>query len=216
MLSEAQRQALNANLPTDKIREREGPGGRMLSYVEGWDAIAVLNEVVGAGSWGYLCDASIACPLEEKPGKYGPQWCITYVCRCTLTITGCEPIADYGVGHGKEKDPGLAVESAIKEAATDALKRCAKSLGMRLGLALYDKKREHVGPEVPPKRAMMTVDWVLADCETPAELAALVGMKRPLVSLRQWPSFKSAVRARAFDLGCPEKVDAMLGTDPTS
>lgn len=68
--------------------------------------------------------------------------------------------------------------------------------------------------EVPPKRATMTVEWKLVDCESPAELAALVGMKKPGVSAKLWPAFKTAVRARAFDLGCPEKADAMLGTDP--
>jgi recombination DNA repair RAD52 pathway protein len=53
-------------------------------------------------------------------------------------------VVDRGHGHGIDRYVGAAVESAEKEAATDALKRCAKSLGMRLGLALYDKAQEHV------------------------------------------------------------------------
>lgn len=68
--------------------------------------------------------------------------------------------------------------------------------------------------DVAAKRSMMTVEWKLSDCETPAELAALVGMKKPGIAPERWPAFKTAVRSRAFDLGCPERVDAMLGTEP--
>jgi recombination DNA repair RAD52 pathway protein len=52
---------------------------------------------------------------------------------------------DVGYGDGSDKtNPGKAHELAAKEAVTDALKRCAKNLGMSMGLALYDKTQENV------------------------------------------------------------------------
>jgi recombination DNA repair RAD52 pathway protein len=35
----------------------------------------------------------------------------------------------------------------VKEAVTDGIKRCAKNLGMSMGLALYDKTQENVDEE---------------------------------------------------------------------
>lgn len=201
-LTPEQRQALNANLPPEKVKDREGPGGRALSYVEGWDVIDVLNGILGQGTWGYDTTATIAVPLEERQGKFGPRWCVTYVCKCYLSIEGCESIGDYGVGHGQDKDPGLAIESAIKEAATDSLKRCAKSLGHRLGLALYDKQREHVGepePEAPKRPVVSAVDVTLM-------LGSFAGVKPG----EQAKLDKLLARAREVRDGLSDADDALV------
>ena len=55
-----------------------------------------------------------------------------------------------GAGHGIDTDLGLAHESAIKEAETDAMKRALMTFGNPFGLALYDKSLSQVkGPETP-------------------------------------------------------------------
>ena len=154
-LTEQQRTALNADFPEDEIATRKGGGGKVLSYALGWQVIDNLNAILGAGSWGYTSDATREV-CESRPGEKGPRWHVTYVCRCVLTLDGGMPISDYGVGHGVDVDLGASIESAIKEAATDALKRCAKSLGRRLGLALYDKAQEHVAAtQAEPEPALI-------------------------------------------------------------
>jgi hypothetical protein len=49
-----------------------------------------------------------------------------------------------GAGHGIDTDLGLAHESAIKEAETDAMKRALMTFGNPFGLALYDKSQRQV------------------------------------------------------------------------
>lgn len=46
-----------------------------------------------------------------------------------------------GVGNGKPENAGDVIESAVKEAETDALKRALRSFGNTFGLALYDKDK---------------------------------------------------------------------------
>ena len=49
-----------------------------------------------------------------------------------------------GAGHGIDTDLGLAHESALKEAETDAMKRALVTFGNPFGLALYDKSQRQV------------------------------------------------------------------------
>lgn len=149
-LTPAQRERLNANLPPDRVRQREGGGKnrdgspRMLSYIEGHEVIATLNEILGSAGWSYRATVERAWDgMDERE-----RFCVTFIGRCVLTVGDCV-IEDVGAGHGVDRNPGIAIESAAKEAATDALKRCAKSLGYRMGLALYDKQQSHVGEEEP-------------------------------------------------------------------
>jgi recombination DNA repair RAD52 pathway protein len=44
-----------------------------------------------------------------------------------------------GVGNGKPENEGDVIESAVKEAETDALKRALRTFGNTFGLALYEK-----------------------------------------------------------------------------
>lgn len=150
-LTPAQRDRLNANLPEDKVKRREGGKNRdgsirWLSFVEGHEVIATLNDILGSAGWGYRATVERVWDGMDEKGRF----CVTFLGRCVLTVGGCV-IEDVGAGHGIDYSPGQSIESAAKEAATDALKRCAKSLGYRMGLALYDKEQTHVGAaEEPP------------------------------------------------------------------
>lgn len=150
MLTDEQRKRLNAKMPPEEVATRKGGGGKTLSYIEGWRAIDLMNEIVGAGAWGYECEAKEEWRELLDDGDKGKRWHVSHSARCRVTIVGCEPISDYGVGHGVERDLGAAIESSLKEAATDALKRCLKSYGNRMGLALYDKEQRNVGVEPHP------------------------------------------------------------------
>ena len=165
-LTDDERKKLNANLDARVVRTREGGGGKELYYVEGWWVIDQLNRIIGQGRWGYECEPHMVSDAVNAKGN--PT--VTYISRCTLTIEGCQPITDHGAGHGNDRDRGLAIEKAIKEANTDALKRCAKSLGMALGLALYDKAQEHVAEPAADESEIGAVIALMAEAKSPTDL----------------------------------------------
>lgn len=183
-LTDKQRAELNADLDRAHVRQREGGGGKRLSYVEGWWVISELNRILGPGAWSYRATVELVDDSQGADGKYT----VTYLGRCVLTVGDCV-IEDVGAGHGKDKSRGMALESASKEAATDALKRCAKSLGNRLGLALYDKEQTHVAdapaqPEPVSAETAILVDMLDAE---PAKAKAIIKA--------QWSKMSAADRA---------------------
>jgi len=147
-LSADQRRMLDASLSREHVKQRKG-GQNGLSYVEGWHVIAEMNRIFGQGSWGYECTPTLANSELLDDGDKGKRWHVTYTASCRLTVAQCLDVVDHGAGHGIDKDRGLALESAIKEACTDALKRCAKSYGNVLGLALYDRDQRNVSDTAP-------------------------------------------------------------------
>jgi DNA recombination protein Rad52 len=120
-----------------------GPKG---SYIEGWLAIAEANRIFGFGEWSYSL-LNCAC-VFQGPREIGkekkPGFGVTYTATVRVMV-GEVSREDVGAGHGYDVDCGLAHESAIKEAVTDALKRALRTFGNPFGLALYDKSRENVG-----------------------------------------------------------------------
>lgn len=153
IITAEQRAILDAPIPREHVETRE-QGGATLSYIAGWRVIATLNRAFPDGSWCYDATDTREIAREQDDRK---RWVVSYACRCRLTIqrrTGDRleslQICDVGHGHGIDRRLGVAIESAEKEAATDALKRCAKSLGMQVGLALYDKAQEHVEESAAP------------------------------------------------------------------
>lgn len=146
--------ALAAPLAADAIKERT-QAGRTLSYIEGWKAIAEANRIFGFDGWTReTVDCRMVAERERKVGQ-GEGWGVSYVARVRVTV-GALVREGIGAGHGIDRDLGLAHESAIKEAETDAMKRALMTFGWPFGLALYDKSQEHVEkpepqPKVPPK-----------------------------------------------------------------
>jgi recombination DNA repair RAD52 pathway protein len=153
---------LDAKIPRDAIESRDGGGGRKLSYLSGWYVIDRLNKVLGIGNWAYTSDADL---LHTDT----TNMTVHYKAKVRLAVKfpngETTEFSDYGYGDGSDKYKiGKAHELAIKEAVTDGIKRCAKNLGMSLGLALYDKSQENVEDEAPkavakaaPRAAPQTV-----------------------------------------------------------
>jgi DNA recombination protein Rad52 len=140
--------ALKEPLNPDNVKSRN-QGGRSVSYIEGWHAIAEANRIFGFDGWsrntiGFNCVSE----RERKVGKnQEPGWGVTYTARVRILVIndGKEIIRDgCGSGHGIDKDLGQAHESAIKEAETDAMKRALMTFGNPFGLALYDKEQKEV------------------------------------------------------------------------
>lgn len=126
-----------------------GPKG---DYIEGWHAMAEANAIFGFGGWSYTVTQCQCAAQGERPiGKdRKPGFGVTYTAMVRVTV-GDVVREDFGAGHGYDVDLGLAHESAIKEAVTDALKRALRSFGNRFGLALYDKTRANVEFDEAPQ-----------------------------------------------------------------
>lgn len=148
---------LDADIPRNVIEQRDGAGAKKLSYLAGWFVIDRMNKIFGPDCWSY--DVTELRCVHSGPiaGKYGEVQSASYSATVALYVQfpGAEVskrITDVGFGNGTDKlDPGKPHELATKEAVTDAIKRCAKSLGMSLGLALYTKSDEYI--EDAPKAA---------------------------------------------------------------
>lgn len=142
-----QKTALAAPLNSAHVASRT-QAGRSLSYIEGWHAIAEANRIFGFDAWDRET-IETRC-VSERDRKIGQQqkdgWSVSYVAKVRVTVDG-RVREGVGAGHGIDVDLGLAHESAIKEAETDAMKRALMTFGNPFGLALYDKTQANVSDE---------------------------------------------------------------------
>jgi hypothetical protein len=146
--------ALSAPLDRARISSREQGRGRV-NYLQGWVLIEEANRIFGHDGWqrqtlSCQCVTQaqrlIGNKSEGRPQKEG--WGVTYIARVRITVNAGERglliREGTGAGHGIDVDLGLAHESAIKEAETDAMKRALVTFGNPFGLALYDKSQRQV------------------------------------------------------------------------
>ncbi len=168
--------ALSAPLDRAVVKERT-QSGRSFSYIEGWYAIGEANRIFGFDGW-HRETVDIRC-VNERPRKIGRDgrdgWAVSYVVRVRVIVG--DVIRDgMGSGHGIDADCGLAHESAIKEAETDAMKRALMTFGNPFGLALYDKEQRQV-VDTPPEKLQ------------PTDLNAMIDeilRMQTTVALRKW------------------------------
>jgi DNA repair and recombination protein RAD52 len=151
--SDEQKQMLGAGLSSSHVKERK-QGGRQLSYIEGWVAIKEANRIFGFDGW--TRETLVVERVVEQAREIGenkvPGWGVTYICK--VRVRAGDIVRDgCGSGHGIDRDLGLAHESALKEAETDAMKRALMTYGNPFGLALYDKQQADVIDEPPPPPA---------------------------------------------------------------
>lgn len=139
-------QELNKKIPVYVVEQRDGGGGRQLSYLSGFYVTKRLNEVFGSLGWSK--EVLEIKEIENKVSRGGKEMIFpAYLAKVRLTIHAVTPIIKEAYGYGSDKSGLNAHELAIKEAVTDATKVAAKDLGMSLGLALYDKDMEYVDQE---------------------------------------------------------------------
>ncbi len=142
MFNEKQIEQLSAKLDKSHVKERT-QAGRKLSYVEGWHAIAEANRIFGFDAWTReTLDLRMVAERERQVGQ-GTGFGVTYIAKVRVIVDGVAR-EGIGAGHGIDRDLGLAHESAVKEAETDAMKRALMTFGNPFGLALYDKTQENV------------------------------------------------------------------------
>lgn len=176
--SDAQNTQLAAPLSRDSIKTRD-QAGRKLSYIEGWKAISEANRIFGFDGWNretiLLQETNRdLVDLKSTRGDY-QQWRIGYIAKVRITVGSVvREGTGYGSGMGKPEALGDAVEGAIKEAETDAMKRALMTFGNPFGLALYDKDQEEVEKE--PSRAI----------SSPAQAQTQPVPSQPTITPKNW------------------------------
>lgn len=148
--TDGQKTLLAAPLHKENVKRNQ----RGFDYVESWHAEAEANRVFGFDGWSsVLLDCKCVVEKERKLSS-GDGYAVTYIATVRVTAGGVDRDGA-GAGHGMDRDLGLAHESALKEAASDAEKRALKTFGNQFGLALYDKSRENVvAAPVPDTRVV--------------------------------------------------------------
>ena len=150
--SDEQKKLLSDKLESKHVKppSQYGPKG---DYLEGWHVIAEANRIFGFDGWSYeVMEAKCVAEMPRKIGRDKKDgFGVTYTAKVRVLVAGVMR-EDFGAGHGYDVDAGLAHESAIKEAVTDALKRALRTFGNPFGLALYDKTRENVEVSHPEPR----------------------------------------------------------------
>lgn len=152
--------------PLDKsvVATRE-KGGKRLSYVEAWHVIAEANRIFGFDGWTRetISLTETNRDMVELKGSNGPysQWRVGYIAKVRVSAGGVvREGTGFGSGMSKPEALGDAVESAVKEAESDAMKRALMTFGNPFGLALYDKSHSNVGtvPTGPSPAAQFAAD----------------------------------------------------------
>lgn len=169
--------AMQAPLNSAAVKSRE-QGGRQLSYIEGWHAIAEANRIFGFDGWNretiLLQETNRdLVTLTSQRGEY-QQWRIGYIAKVRVTVGGIvREGTGYGSGMGKPEAVGDAVEGAIKEAETDAMKRALMTFGNPFGLALYDKTQANVVDEEQQRQFEASVQAHIASIKAATNPEAL-------------------------------------------
>jgi DNA recombination protein Rad52 len=208
---------LSAPLDRANVRQRE-QGRSRVSYLEGWQVIAEANRIFGFDGWD-RCTLISRCVAEhERPigrdRKSG--WGVTYTARVRITVTAGNRTLireGSGAGHGIDADKGLAHESALKEAETDATKRALMTFGNPFGLALYDKQQRQVSDGKPVAAATQSPSAERADA--PLQPSAITGLQEQIKALApaRREAFSKGFRA-AFQV--PDAQPSLAGLITTS
>jgi DNA recombination protein Rad52 len=148
MFTDEQKRMLDEPLNREHVRERS-QAGRTFSYLEGWRAISEANRIFGFDNWTRetieLKETNRELlEITNSKGKY-KQWRVGYLARVRIVVGKVvREGVGFGSGMGKPEAIGDAIESASKEAETDAMKRALMTFGNPFGLALYDKEQTNV------------------------------------------------------------------------
>jgi hypothetical protein len=125
---------------------KRSQGGKQLSYLEAWDVKAHLTRVFGFGNWDLeTLDSRFIATREYQSQNDKEMVEVIWSAKMRLTIrdpfgrTICTH-SETAVGNasGPVNMLGEHHDNAVKQAASDALKRCAINLGSQFGLSLYD------------------------------------------------------------------------------
>lgn len=153
------------------------PKGKFGEYVDGLHVITEANRIFGHGGWSYHITrleqtSGGNVKLTGQNGDY-EQFRCSFMCTVRVDVAGViREGAAVGMGNGKPENAGDVIESAVKEAETDALKRALRTFGNTFGLALYEKDKAK--RQVGDAGEVAEVIAKIADAKSGRELLAAV------------------------------------------
>ena len=130
--AELKRIAEELNKPVDETKLRQQSGGGEYLFLKVYDIQALANFIFGYGGWSFeIID-------KESGAEDGRGWASVHG-RLTIHIWNCY-YDDVGNGKatigGEKVAEGFLASSALKNAASDAIKRVFRALGPRFGSEL--------------------------------------------------------------------------------
>jgi DNA repair and recombination protein RAD52 len=128
---------LDKKLGPEYVSTRPGAGGIQVSYIEGWRALNLANQVFGFNGWFSEVKTISVDYLDERNGKFSVG--LSVVVRVTLKDGSFHEDIGYG-SLDNARTKAMAFEKAKKEAMTDGLKRALRCFGNAMGNCLYDKE----------------------------------------------------------------------------
>lgn len=168
--------------PLDPAAIRPPPKGKFGEYVDGYHIITEANRIFGHDGWSYEITRleQASGQVYDLQGANGPyqQYRCSFLCTVKVCVGGVtREGAAVGMGSGKPESAGDVIESAVKEAETDALKRALRSFGNTFGLALYekDKAKRQVGDAGEVASAIARIEAAASGRELLEVVTALNG-----------------------------------------
>lgn len=129
---------LNKVLGPEYVSSRPGGGGTKVSYIEGWRALNLANEVFGFNGWNSELISTQVDYFDTHGATGRFSMGLSVVVR--VTIKDGTYHEDFGYGFiDNAKSKAMAFEKCKKEAFTDGIKRCLRCFGNVLGNCLYDR-----------------------------------------------------------------------------
>lgn len=129
---------LDKVLGPEYVSSRPSAGGQRVSYIEGWKALNLANEVFGFNGWSSELISTQVDFLDVHGTTGRISMGLSVVVR--ITIKDGTFHEDFGYGFIENaKNKAMAFEKCKKEAFTDGLKRCLRCFGNVLGNCLYDR-----------------------------------------------------------------------------
>lgn len=125
---------LTEPFPETCLKEREGPGGKMLTYVPAVHYIKRLNDVLGADWEFHVTSTEIR---KDYSKDMGVELFDSVTVNGTLSITIEDKIISRDDKGSKEWANNVALADLEIIACTNCLKRCCRQFG--IGLYLYDE-----------------------------------------------------------------------------
>ncbi|GAB0492926.1 hypothetical protein MMPV_004196 [Pyropia vietnamensis] len=128
---------LDHRLTKSDCKQRAGPSGRKLTYLESWKVIDLANKIFGWDGWSCEMVSSELDFVEMTPPR---GWSAHATVVLKVTVRGGQCHVDCGTGSTEnQRTKADAISLARKEAFTDARKRALKNFGNALGNSLYDR-----------------------------------------------------------------------------
>jgi recombination DNA repair RAD52 pathway protein len=146
-LSQKQLEVLAKPLNSSRVAKRS-QGGKQLSYLEAWEVKAHLIRVFGYGNFdAELLEYGFVDRRDYESTGDSPKPMVEVIWHAKVRLSVRDPEgtwqAEYteaavGSASGPVSMLGEHHDNAVKQAESDALKRCAVYLGNQFGLSLYD------------------------------------------------------------------------------